>query len=84
VGAVAGAAIGGSVDMTVNAGVALMQRSAFVEDVRESLNATQSEWEDRLWPELERVQSVWFGHADEALLLLQVEEEEEDNSIDNK
>ena len=61
--AATGAAIGVGVDMTVNAGVALMQRSAFEQDIRDSLDATRMEWEDRLLPELERVQSIWYDHA---------------------
>jgi len=66
-GAAAGAAIGLGVDLTVNAGVALIHRSAFERDVNDSLQATCVEWEERLLPELDRVQDVWFGHA-EALL----------------
>lgn len=66
-GAAAGAAIGLGVDTLVNAGVALIHRSAFEKDVKESLRATALEWEDRLMPELERVQDVWFGHAESLL-----------------
>jgi hypothetical protein len=69
VGALAGAAVGIGMDMTVNAGVALMQRSTFERDVEESLDATLLEWEDRLLPEVERVvRDIWFGQA-EAMLV---------------
>lgn len=66
-GATVGAAVGIGVDVAVNAGVALMQRSALEQDVRESLDATLMEWEERLRPELDRAQSVWFGHAEDLL-----------------
>lgn len=66
-GAATGAAIGLGVDMTVNAGVALVSKPAFERDVRESLRAMCLEWEDRLLPELERCQKIWFGHAQELL-----------------
>ena len=67
VGAAAGAAVGIGLDMTVNAGVALLQRGTLEQDVREALDATVLEWEERLQPELERVSSVWFDHAAAAL-----------------
>ena len=66
-GAAAGAAIGLGVDMTVNAGVALVSKPAFEKDVQESLGAMCLEWEERLLPELERCQNIWFGHAEELL-----------------
>lgn len=62
-GVAAGAAIGLGVDVTVNAGVTLMQRPALERDVRDSLDATVLEWEERLLPELERVQGIWFDQA---------------------
>ena len=62
-GAVAGAAVGIGLDMLVNAGVSLMQRPALEQDIREALDATLSEWEECLAPELDRVQSIWFDHA---------------------
>lgn len=62
-GVAAGAAIGLGIDMTVNAGVTLMQRPALEQDVRDSLDATVLEWEERLLPELERVQGIWFDQA---------------------
>eukprot|EP00980_Cylindrotheca_fusiformis_P001304 scaffold333_cov133-Cylindrotheca_fusiformis.AAC.30 len=64
VGAAIGAAVGIGVDMTVNAGVALMQRSSFERDVKESLDATILEWEENLFPELERIHGIWFDHAE--------------------
>ena len=67
VGAAAGAAIGIAVDMTMNAGVALMQRSKLEVDVQESLDATRQEWQEKQLAELERVQDVWYEYA-EALL----------------
>ena len=66
-GAAAGAALGLGVDVAVNAGVALMQRPVFVADVQAVLEATALEWEERLLPELERVEGVWFGSAERLL-----------------
>ena len=66
-GAAAGAAIGLGVDVTVNAGVALVTKPLFERDVQESLGAMCLEWEERLLPELERCQDIWFGHAEELL-----------------
>ncbi|KAG7358947.1 hypothetical protein IV203_015536 [Nitzschia inconspicua] len=67
-GGAMGAAIGVGMDMAVNKGVSLMQRSAFVKDVRESLDATQLEWEERMLPEVDRVvQEEWFGHLESML-----------------
>lgn len=67
VGAAAGAALGIGLDMTVNAGVALLQRGTLEQDVREALEATVLEWEELLQPEIERVCSIWFDHAAAAL-----------------
>jgi len=67
-GAIAGAAVGVGVDMTVNLGVALMQRSAFEQDVRDCLDETMREWEDCLGQELDHVQSVWYDYAGDILL----------------
>ena len=53
--------------MAVNAGVALMERPVFVADVQAVLEATALEWEERLLPELERVEGVWFGSAERLL-----------------
>lgn len=64
-GAAAGAAIGLGVDMTVNAGVGLLSKPALETDVQVSLQEMRLQWEDRLVPELERCQSIWFGHAEE-------------------
>lgn len=79
-GATVGAAVGIGVDVAVNAGVALMQRSALEKDVHESLDATLMEWEERLRPELDRVQSVWYGHA---VGLLQIETQPDDDDNDD-
>ena len=68
-GAVAGAALGVGVDMTVNLGVAVMQRSAFEQDVRDCLEETLQEWEDTLGQELANVQSVWYGHAEDVVFV---------------
>lgn len=62
-GAVAGAAVGVGIDLTLNAGVALIQRPALEQDIRQALEATIQEWEERLTPEVERAQSTWFDHA---------------------
>lgn len=67
IGAAVGAAIGITVDMTVNAGVALMQRSSFEHDVKQSLDATILEWEENLFPEVERIHGIWFDHAESVL-----------------
>ena len=66
-GAAAGAAIGLGVDMTVNAGVGLLSKPAFEKDVQVSLQEMRLEWEDRIVPELERCQEIWFGTAEELL-----------------
>lgn len=66
-GAAAGAAVGIGVDMTVNAGVALMQRSAFETDLKDSLDVTVKEWQDRLFPEMDEVQEIWFATTSKAL-----------------
>lgn len=66
-GAAAGAAIGLGVDMTVNAGVGLLSKPALETDVQVSLQEMRLQWEDRLVPELERCQIIWFGHAEELL-----------------
>ena len=67
-GAVAGAALGLGVDMTVSTGMALMQRPSFEADVHTALDETVSSWEEKLLPELERVQSVWFDRAMNTLI----------------
>ena len=55
------------VDMTVNAGVGLLSKPAFEKDVQVSLQEMRLEWEDRIVPELERCQEIWFGTAEELL-----------------
>ena len=62
-GAITGAAVGIGLDMTVNAGVALMQRSTLEQDVHEAIDATRLEWESCLQAELDRVHATWFDHA---------------------
>mmetsp|Transcript_29083 Transcript_29083/g.70206 ORF Transcript_29083/g.70206 Transcript_29083/m.70206 type:complete len:448 (-) Transcript_29083:68-1411(-) len=66
-GAAMGAIVGVSVDMTVNAGVALMQKGSFERDVKEAMDVTIMEWEENLWPELEKTQGIWFDRADAVL-----------------
>lgn len=66
-GAAAGAAIGVGVDWTVSAGVALLQKGPLVEELQDSLQATQLEWFERLVPEIYRVQKVWFDEAFQVL-----------------
>lgn len=67
-GGAMGAAIGVGMDMALNKGISLMQRSAFEKDVQESLDATLLEWEERMLPEVDRViQEEWFGQL-EAML----------------
>ncbi|MCV6638348.1 hypothetical protein [Candidatus Albibeggiatoa sp. nov. NOAA] len=44
IGAVIGASIGLGVDYTINEGVEVMHREAFVKDVNEAIIATQNEW----------------------------------------
>ncbi|KAL3926583.1 MAG: hypothetical protein SGBAC_013418 [Bacillariaceae sp.] len=66
-GAAMGAAVGVTVDMTVNAGVALMQKGSFERDVKEAMDVTLLEWEENLWPELEKTQGMWFDRADAVL-----------------
>lgn len=55
-----GAAAGLGVDYTINAGVELMNRDAFVEDMKEALGATRHQWKQQLLAELNRVVSVWL------------------------
>jgi hypothetical protein len=75
-GVAMGAAIGVGMDMAVNKGVSLMQRSAFEKDVRESLDATLLEWEERMLPEVNRVvQEEWFGQL-ESMIQLKDDEKE--------
>ena len=62
-GAVAGAAAGVGVDVTLNAGVSLLQRPKLEQDIRQALEATLLEWEERLAPEVESALSTWFDHA---------------------
>jgi hypothetical protein len=63
-------------DMAVNKGVSLMHRSAFEKDVRESLDATLLEWEERMLPEVNRVvQEEWFGQF-ESMIQLKDDEKE--------
>ena len=65
VGAGVGAAIGITMDMAVNQGISLMQRSAFEEDVQQALKVTLLEWESRILPEISRVvQEEWFGQLE--------------------
>ena len=45
----------------------MLQRPALERDVRESLEATAMEWEERLQAELGRVQDVWFAAAEARL-----------------
>lgn len=66
-GAVMGAAVGVTVDMTINAGVALMQKGSLEQDVKDAMDVTLLEWEENLWPELAKTQSVWFDRADAVL-----------------
>jgi hypothetical protein len=69
-GGAIGAAIGIGMDMAVNKGVSLMQRSAFENDVRESLDATILEWEELMLVEVDHVvQKEWFGQLE---LMLQI------------
>lgn len=69
-GAGLGAAVGVAMDMAVNQGISLMQRSAFEEDVLQSLNATFLEWEGRILPEINRVvHEEWFAQLDAMLQL---------------
>eukprot|EP00529_Nitzschia_sp_RCC80_P016037 CAMPEP_0113464520 /NCGR_PEP_ID=MMETSP0014_2-20120614/13244_1 /TAXON_ID=2857 /ORGANISM="Nitzschia sp." /LENGTH=671 /DNA_ID=CAMNT_0000356605 /DNA_START=17 /DNA_END=2032 /DNA_ORIENTATION=+ /assembly_acc=CAM_ASM_000159 len=59
--AIGGALVGVAVDMTLNKGLELIQRDNFVNDVHESLDATQLEWEERIIPELDRtIDESWF------------------------
>jgi hypothetical protein len=66
-GAVAGAAVGVGIDLTVNAGLSLIQRPALEKDLHDCIDATQDEWENRLMEELDRVHGIWFDHAISAL-----------------
>jgi hypothetical protein len=67
VGTVAGAALGVGVDMGVNAGISLLHRGTLEEDLHDSIDATLLEWEERLWPELLQVQTMWYSHAKDIL-----------------
>lgn len=58
-----GAVAGLGIDYTINAGVELMNRDAFVQDMHEALDATQLQWKQNLLAELERVVSVWLDDS---------------------
>eukprot|EP00755_Sulcionema_specki_P023208 Sspe_Gene.1487::Locus_489_Transcript_1_1_Confidence_1.000_Length_2063::g.1487::m.1487 len=60
-GAVLGAGVGVGVDMMLNKGAELMQRSDFERDVREAVAATQLEWEEKAAAELRRIVDVWVS-----------------------
>ena len=66
-GAALGAAVGVTVDMTINAGIALMQKGSLEHDVKDAMDVTLLEWEENLWPELEKTQGIWFDRADAVL-----------------
>jgi len=67
-GAGLGATVGIAMDMAVNKGISLMQRSAFEEDIQQALNVTLLEWEGRILPEISRVvQEEWFGQLETML-----------------
>lgn len=74
-GGAMGAAIGVGMDMALNKGVSLMQRSAFENDVRESLDETLLEWQERMLPEVDRiVQDEWFAGLESMLQVKGVEQ----------
>ncbi len=68
VGAAAGAMLGLGVDMTAGLALSLMQRPSFEADVHVALDGTLQAWEEKLLPELERVQHVWFDRALDTLV----------------
>lgn len=68
VGGAAGAMLGLGVDFGVQTGLALMQRPSFEADVHTALESTVQNWEEKLLPEIERVQSVWFERATDTLV----------------
>lgn len=78
VGAAAGAVLGLGLDAGINLGVELVQRPDFEADILESVNGAKIEWQDRLLPELERVQDVWFENVD-GMLLSGYNDEDEGN-----
>ena len=78
VGAAAGAVLGLGLDAGINLGVELVQRPDFEADILESVNGAKLEWQDRLLPELERVQDIWFENVD-AMLLSGYNDEDEGN-----
>lgn len=74
-GGAMGAAVGVGMDMALNKGVSLMQRSTFEKDVRESLHATLLEWQERMLPEVDRVvQEEWLGGLESMLQVKEVEQ----------
>jgi hypothetical protein len=58
-----GALAGLGVDFTINAGVELMNRDAFVADMKEAIEATELEWKQNLLAELQRAAGVWLDDS---------------------
>jgi hypothetical protein len=63
VAGVMGALAGLGVDFTINAGVELMNRDAFVADMKEAIEATELEWKQNLLAELQRAAGVWLDDS---------------------
>ncbi|KNC81525.1 hypothetical protein SARC_06152 [Sphaeroforma arctica JP610] len=66
-GAVAGAVMGLGADYSINAGVELLQRESFEQEMREGLRETRDTWEELFNEELQRVLDVWM--SDTVLLM---------------
>lgn len=62
-GALLGATVGVGIDWSVNKGIALMQRGAFVDDVEAVVAATEDEYTRCLERELHRAVGVWVDDA---------------------
>ena len=59
-GTIAGAALGIGIDYTANAGIELMHREDFLNDVNSMIDATKKEYTYCLETELHRVANVWL------------------------
>jgi hypothetical protein len=61
VGTVVGALGGLGIDYLINEGVELTQRESFVNDVKDALSATQTEWEKQIETSLDKAIDIWMN-----------------------
>ncbi len=61
VGTIVGALGGLGIDYLINEGVELTQRESFVNDVKDALSATQTEWEKQIETALDKAIDIWMN-----------------------